>query len=470
MKKIFFSLAGLILLLACNRQPEDNKLTTISGSVEPVLSGNVIVNIGALIDSAKIDKEGNFSLSVPVEAPGTGLIIFNNSFSSIYLEAGKSLFIKILADDFPDKTEFSDELGPVNHYLLLATKLERQTTIDNEKLFTKNPQEFIAFTDSIEDLKLTLLKEYVKRYPEIDSVFVTRHKTDIHYSWANQRLIYPGYHALFSGEVAKLPDDYHPTYLNEIELNNPELMVSNVFQSFIDDYLDFKQALYIDDNPKTSKLWFPESVARFRVIQQVFTDTLIRDYALFTSMSDHLDNFGTEHLETFITNFEIHCSNEDFISIIKLKLENLKKLARGEMAPVFTAFNVEVNQVSLSDYAGSLVYVNLWASWSAWSINEFPYWEKLIRQFESRGVKFISVSMDFTKDTNKWKYILENQKLGGIQLIQDSETDIWHDQYYIGDLPRYLLIDADGKIISVHAPRPSENMENTLEQLLNENF
>ena len=76
--------------------------------------------------------------------------------------------------------------------------------------------------------------------------------------------------------------------------------------------------------------------------------------------------------------------------------------------------------------------------------------------------------MDSIETINKWKYIVENQKLGGIQLIQDPESSVWQDKYFVNDLPRYLIIDANGKIISVHAPRPSEGIALTLEKLLNE--
>ena len=74
--------------------------------------------------------------------------------------------------------------------------------------------------------------------------------------------------------------------------------------------------------------------------------------------------------------------------------------------------------------------------------------------------------MDFVKDKNKWEYILDKQKLGGIQLIQDPESTSFKDQYFINDLPRYLLIDSEGNLISAYAPRPSENMEPVLKKLL----
>lgn len=466
MKRIIIIVLISIGIYSCQNKTEPEESISISGIVSPVKEGYISLTFGSVLDSAKISKEGTFTMSINSIESGTGLLLFNNSFTQVYLEPGKSLSLEINTLSKTDNVVFGDELGPINKYLTLARKLDRNTAVSDEVLYSMEPEKFISKTDSIRNLKIQLLKEYVIRYPEIDSSFVKRHKTDIHYTWASQKLLYPGYHAILTSKIADLPEDYHNSYLSEVEINNPGLLSSSVYLQFLEDYLDFKQALYQKENPKISKLWFPESVARFRVIQQEVTDTLVKDYVLLVSMNDHLDNFGTEHLETFLTNFQIHCKNEEYKSLIDLKLEGIKKLDRGQPAPVFTALDPEGNSVSLADYKGSLVYINLWASWSAWSLQEFPYWESLVRKFEERGVKFISVSLDFTKDMNKWKYILKDKNLGGIHLIQDPDSDIWQKQYFIKDLPRFILIDVDGNILSAYAARPSENMESILERLI----
>ena len=141
-------------------------------------------------------------------------------------------------------------------------------------------------------------------------------------------------------------------------------------------------------------------------------------------------------------------------------------LQADAFAPTFTALDLNDQKVRLEDYKGSLLYINLWASWSPWSLQEFPYWEALIKRFDGRQVKFISISLDFVKDQKNWKYIVDQKKLNGIHLIQDPNSSVWQDQYFVKDLPRYLLIDAEGNLISVHAPRPSENMEEVIERLL----
>ncbi len=467
MKHSLYFLILLLVVIACKRQDTNQPAATITGQFNPAAEGYIILNNGPLLDSTKIKPDGSFDFTLPMEVSESVMLIFSNKISQLYLEPGKTLELSINPAKFPEFEEFGGELGPINHYLQLADKLDRQTSIANEELFAKEVNTFIAFTDSVKKLKLQLLKEYTMKYTQLDSTFVLTHKTDIQYGWALQRLNYPGFFALLTGSFANLPDAYHPKYMAEVELNNSQLLVSITYQKFLEEYLDFKQSLYLDQNPKTSKLWFPESVARFRVILTEFTDTLVKDYVLLSSMNDHLDNFGTEHLETFLTNFEIHCQNEQYKALIQDKLERLKTLARGNPAPEFTAIDLNGETVSLSDYRGNLLYINLWASWSEWSLNEIPYWENLIAQFEPLGVKFISISMDLPKDQNLWKYLINENELSGIHLMQDPNSPVWQEKYFISDLPRYMLIDSEGNIIGVHAPRPSENMDQVLERLLN---
>jgi len=466
MKTLSKVLLGLLVISACSR-PVDTEFTSqITGTIDPVYQEYLAFTYTSFLDSAKIDQNGNFSFDVPVEEAGYGMLMYNNSFLQVFIEPGKRLDIIITGTNFPDKVEFGEELGPINHYMQLARKLDRQTDIGSEALFSKEPDDFAFYTDSIRKIKDRLLSEYIVKYPDMDSNFSRKRSTDILYTWASQQLLYPGYYAIIKNQIPPLPDKYHETYLEELELNNPDLLISSMFMTFLENYLDFKEAVYLGKHPDVEKLWFPGSVSRFRVIHEEFTDEDVKNYLLFISMGDHLDNFGTDHIESFITNFRVSCTHEEYKKLIEEKFEIGETLARGNPAPELNFIDTEGEKVKLSDLKGKLLYVNFWASWSDWSIQEFPYWEKLRKDFDGYEVSFVSVSMDFFKDKNKWEYILDKQKLGGIHLFQDPESLSFKDQYLINDLPRYLLIDSEGKIISAHAPRPSENMELVLKNLL----
>ena len=64
----------------------------------------------------------------------------------------------------------------------------------------------------------------------------------------------------------------------------------------------------------------------------------------------------------------------------------------------------------------------------------------------------MSVSVD--EDRQAWVDMVVNDQLGGVQLWADGWSQITKD-YAIFGIPRFMLFDQDGKVISTDAPRPS---------------
>ena len=466
MKKIPIAVAIVMAFALCTRKPDPALSSLVSGTVDPAMEEALTINYAGFLDSAAIDREGAFSIPVQLDKAGYGMIFFNDRLMDIYLEPGKNLELVINSSTFPDKIEFGGELGPVNRYLQLSRKLDKQSDIGSDRLYSMSTLDFAKFTDSIKILKEKLLNEFVERFQGIDKEFADNRRTDILYTWANQQLLYTGYYLILKNELPELPGDYHERYLAKINLNDSSLLESPMYSTFLENYLDYREAVYLEYHPEVEKLWFPLSVARFRVINEEFTDPSVKNQVLFNAMNDHLDNFGSDHLDSFITNFNVHCTNEEFRSRIEEKIKRQDEIARGQEATDMKFFDPEGNKVLLSDLYGSLLYVNFWASWSHPSIQEFPHWEALRKRFEGMDIRFVSVSMDFGKDRNKWKYIINKQDLGGTQLLYNQGSSVASEVYFINDLPRYFLIDSNGKIISTHAPYPSEDVEPVLMNLL----
>lgn len=68
---------------------------------------------------------------------------------------------------------------------------------------------------------------------------------------------------------------------------------------------------------------------------------------------------------------------------------------------------------------------------------------------------FINVSVD--EDEQAWKKAVARNKLHAIELLSHGgrEENI-NELYGIDEIPHYVLIGKDGKIIEQHAPFPSE--------------
>ena len=75
---------------------------------------------------------------------------------------------------------------------------------------------------------------------------------------------------------------------------------------------------------------------------------------------------------------------------------------------------------------------------------------------DNANIVFIGVSVDKGKDKQKWKEFLVQEKLPGIQIFAgDEASEKLMKPYKINGIPRFILVDRNGNLISANAPRPS---------------
>jgi thiol-disulfide isomerase/thioredoxin len=123
----------------------------------------------------------------------------------------------------------------------------------------------------------------------------------------------------------------------------------------------------------------------------------------------------------------------------------------------FTYKDVNGNDVSFSDFKGKVMYVDVWATWCAPCRAELPHLKKVKEHFaDNKNVVIVGISTDAPRDIQKWKDFGAKEELGGVQLHGNIEGDGNISRLYnISGIPRFLIFDKQGNIVSVEAPRPS---------------
>jgi len=134
----------------------------------------------------------------------------------------------------------------------------------------------------------------------------------------------------------------------------------------------------------------------------------------------------------------------------KTAVDNMPK--EGEPAIDFNYPDTDGNEFSLASFKGNLVYVDVWATWCGPCKAEIPSLQKLEADYHGKDITFMSVSVDTDKEA--WEKMVADKELGGVQLWADGWSKITKD-YAIFGIPRFLLFDAGGNVISTNAPRPS---------------
>lgn len=66
----------------------------------------------------------------------------------------------------------------------------------------------------------------------------------------------------------------------------------------------------------------------------------------------------------------------------------------GATAPLYHFWDGEGRQITLEDFRGRIVLLNLWATWCAPCVRELPALDKLQAQLEPAGVSVVALSVD----------------------------------------------------------------------------
>jgi thiol-disulfide isomerase/thioredoxin len=102
----------------------------------------------------------------------------------------------------------------------------------------------------------------------------------------------------------------------------------------------------------------------------------------------------------------------------------------------------------LADFAGSVIVVNLWASWCGPCRMEVPEYEQVRKEYAGRGVEFIGLTTEDPRtSSDRVKQFVRDFNFGFRLAWADRETahTLMNGRSVI---PQTLVIAADGRIIS----------------------
>jgi cytochrome c biogenesis protein CcmG, thiol:disulfide interchange protein DsbE len=116
----------------------------------------------------------------------------------------------------------------------------------------------------------------------------------------------------------------------------------------------------------------------------------------------------------------------------------------GDRAPDFVRADLAKKPVQLSEYRGKLVLLNFWATWCAPCREEMPAFSQWQREYGTRGLQIIGVSMDDDADAVKQflaEYPVSYSIVMGDAKLAESFGGV------LG-LPLTFLIDQEGRVVA----------------------
>ena len=120
------------------------------------------------------------------------------------------------------------------------------------------------------------------------------------------------------------------------------------------------------------------------------------------------------------------------------------QLGKGTPAPNFTLPDLTGKSVSLTDYRGKVVLLNIWATWCPPCVEEMPSLEKLHQAMKGESFEILTVSLD-ESGAEVVTPFMKKHKLNFPALIDSAGT--LKNLYQTTGIPESLIITKDGVIL-----------------------
>jgi len=124
-------------------------------------------------------------------------------------------------------------------------------------------------------------------------------------------------------------------------------------------------------------------------------------------------------------------------------------LSMSELRPIFALNDSDDNERSISEWDGSALVVNFWATWCAPCRREIPLLNALQSEYADAGIQVIGVAVDFREDVLAFlqEIAVNYPVLIGEQEAIDAAEAFGMD--FIG-LPLTAFTDHKGQVVHLH--------------------
>ena len=437
-----------LLLISCQEKEVKEKGIIFSGITKSLNAekGLQLLNLKFKpIDTIQINELGEIQDTISV-VNGMYYLAGDRFFTALYLENDYELGVQD-ADSLMKVPSivFSGIGAEENNYLLKKTKeSDRNLKMALGRSGEKEELGFVSLVDSIHaERKLFLEKHGGKigenlRDLELENFKYERLVSLSRYQGARQR---------FTKDYDYRISDSFPEIFVDKEINDPSKLGIPEYRSYIKSFFD-AETWNVTKDMKDSD-WVFEYVKQ---VQEKVSNKEVKDF--FAKGILEYEFAGSEKIEDVYPLLDVMLVGQSEKKELKNKYDRLLGLAKGKPSPDFSFENESGDMMSLKDFRGKLIYMDLWATWCGPCLVESPYFEKLKNEYKGKDIAFVSVCVWDQKPN--WEKYLEGKKDGlGVDLFVENPENSFVKDYMVKGIPRFILIDKEGNIINKNAKRPS---------------
>jgi thiol-disulfide isomerase/thioredoxin len=441
------SLFFIALVIFSCKQEVKVDYAIISGKIENASSSKVtLYNSYETSDKKELTLEnGQFTDTVKINNGNGFFLIQGNNNVSLFLIEGDKLNVTYDANNVDSTLVFTGNNSAISTYLVEKKINDKKIELKTKDLYVLNEEDFISNLLKVKKAQ----EDFLYNATNLPENFIKNETSNINYEYLASTSNYESYHAYFAKIEDFKASEKITSKLKDLSLENErDFMFSSNFRSLVKN--NYKKNA--TDLEKADSI--ENDIAYLKTLSTIKSDK-IRNKLLFDNAKYGITY--TENLEEYYALYAKASTNQENNEKITEIYANLKTLTKGNSSPKFTDYeNYAGGTTSLDDLKGKYVYMDIWATWCGPCIAEIPSLKKTEKLYHGKNIEFVSISIDNKRDHEKWQKMIIDKELGGMQLFADNNWDSKFIQdYLIKGIPRFILLDPQGNIVSANAPKPS---------------
>ena len=230
--------------------------------------------------------------------------------------------------------------------------------------------------------------------------------------------------------------------IKSLSLTDESLLSSADYFDYVKSQLIAKNKEDIDDNTKS-----------IQAISQLKNGSF-KDKMLFWQLSKSIEETSnSEERNQLVAIYNSKFSNNKYQQKISTLNRITESLGKGKIAPAFETTAIDGKKVTLSDLKGKFVLIDVWATWCGPCKYQSPFFEKFAVKYKKENIKFVAISSD--QNIQKW-FIDAKSKSKSVLQLHINNLEQFAKDYSVESIPRFILIDPNGKFVNAKLPFPDQ--------------